>query len=282
MKTPRNINQLSPYSDEYSLGPYPPLGFIPVGDAELGNGDCFGLYWPLGRESEEPVICDMYHDEWSMKLAFSSTDKFIEYLNLNGWHRGENENENEIDDDNFAPIYYRKAKLHLADNNVNEAIRYLELATESFPESCEQWFFLAGQLRRIGEHKKSVEASINAFVSNWIFGLPPQNTLRMLQSKSAKEFLPNDPIIKRAGELTQSFGGVKENINYPLLKEAVEEYLDQGENIKALSLYQNFAYMMHSETSSFHERYEFNMTCWQKEYSQLCGEKLGDCRRYDS
>ena len=79
-----------------------------------------------------------------------------------------------------------------------------------------------------------------------------------------------------------SFGGEKENNNYPLLKECIEEYFEQGESIKRLSLYQNYAYMMYSETKAFQERYNFNLKEWQNEYSRLCEEKLGDNRRYDS
>jgi tetratricopeptide (TPR) repeat protein len=278
MKPPTNIAQLSLHSVDYSLGPYPSLGFVPISEGELGNGDYYGLYWPMGRETAEPVVCDMYHDEWSLKLSFSSVEKFIEYLKLNDWQRGEIE----VQDENFAPYYYRKAKLCFSDNNVEDAINYLSLAVESFPENCEYWFSLAGQLRRIGDHKKSLEAAVNAFVSNWAFELPPQNTLRMLQNKTARELLPDDPIVKRADELTQSFGGVKENANYPLLKDAVDEYLLQGENIKGLSLYQNYAYMMYTETSSFQDRYNFNLDAWREEYAQLCNEKLSDNRRYDS
>lgn len=278
MKSPVNIDQLSLHSIEYSLGPYPPLGFVPVSEAELGNGDYYGLYWPLGNENEEPVVCDMLHDEWSLELSFSSSKKFVEYLELNDWGRGENE----IQDENFAPYLYLKAKKSLSENNVEDAIHYLRLAVESFPENCEYWYFLSGQLRRIGEYEKSIEAAVNAFVSNWTFVLPPQNTLRMLQNKTALELLPKDPIVKRANDLTQSFGGTKENSNYPLLKDAINEYLEQGENIKGLSLYQNYAYMMYMETSSFQERYNFNAEEWRNEYSQLCKDKLGDNRRYDS
>ncbi len=278
MKSPINIDLLSLHSFEDSLGPYPPLGFIPVSEAELGNGDYYGLYWPLGKENEEPVVCDMLHDEWSLVLSFSSSKKFVEYLELNDWDRGEND----VQEENFAPYFYLKAKESLSANNVEETIRYLNFAVESFSENCKYWYFLSSQLRRTGEYEKSIEAAVNAFVSNWAFGLPPQNTLRMLQNKMALKLLPNDPIVKRASDLTQSFGGAKENSNYPLLKDSIHEYFDQGENIKGLLLYQNYAYMMYMETSSFQERYHFNIEEWRNEYSKLCKEILGDNRRYDS
>ena len=89
MKTPHSVDRLSLFDSGIPKGPYPPLGFVPVFDAELGNGDYFGLYWPLGRESEYPVVCEMYHDEWSLALSYSSTEKFVEYLDANDGARGE-------------------------------------------------------------------------------------------------------------------------------------------------------------------------------------------------
>ncbi len=277
MKTSSQIDQLSPHGIEFMLGPYPPLGFVPVSAADLGNGDFFGLYWPLGRENEEPVVCDMLHDEWSLELAFSSVDKFLEYLQLNDWQRGDEE----VDDEEFAPAYFMHARQCLTQNNVDEAIRSLEKAATLFPEAGDYWLLLSSQYRRTGEHQKAIEAAVNAFASNWVFGASPQNALRMLQSKQAQSLLPDDPLVKRASDLTQSFGGEKENSNYTILSEVIAEYFDQGENVKALLLHQNYAYMMNLETVSFQERNQFDLGQWQAEFSQLCQEKLGDDRRFE-
>jgi hypothetical protein len=119
MKKPANIDKLFLHSVEYALGPYPPLGFIPVSEAELGNGNYYGLYWPLGRENDEPLVCDMLHDEGRLILSFSSTDKFIECLERNDWDRGDNG----VDDENFTPSYYQKAKFCLSNNSIEEAIK---------------------------------------------------------------------------------------------------------------------------------------------------------------
>lgn len=89
MKIPSQVDNLSVSTRNTSLGAYPPLGFIPINDAELGNGDYYGLCWPLGKENEEPFICDMLHDEWKLEVSFSSLKKFIEWLELNDWERGE-------------------------------------------------------------------------------------------------------------------------------------------------------------------------------------------------
>lgn len=56
MKAPAQIDALSLAGHDFATGgAYPPLGFRPVLDAELGNGDYFGLYWPYGREGRDPI-----------------------------------------------------------------------------------------------------------------------------------------------------------------------------------------------------------------------------------
>lgn len=73
MKPPQNIDALSLADDDVGAnGIYPPLGFKSVWDAEPGNGDRYGLYWPYGKEDQDPIICDMIHDEWRLEVAFSS------------------------------------------------------------------------------------------------------------------------------------------------------------------------------------------------------------------
>ncbi|MDO8254979.1 hypothetical protein [Shewanella algae] len=100
MHIPPEINLLSPFAaDEQPMGPYPSLGFLPLFDAELGNGDYFGLYWPLGRETEAPIVCDMWHDEAKLVPAFSGAGKFVAWLEANDWERGDEEPQ----DADFAP-----------------------------------------------------------------------------------------------------------------------------------------------------------------------------------
>ncbi|MEI8381382.1 MAG: hypothetical protein WCJ09_14740 [Planctomycetota bacterium] len=89
MKAPSEIDALSlAGEDAGSGGAYPSLGFRAVWDAELGNGDYFGLYWPYGREDREPIVCDMLHDEWSLVVAFSNAGTFVKWVKLNDGCRG--------------------------------------------------------------------------------------------------------------------------------------------------------------------------------------------------
>ena len=53
---------------------YPPIGFFPFYGARTGNGDCFGYYWPIGRESGSPIVAFTSHDVWSLIPKFSSIE----------------------------------------------------------------------------------------------------------------------------------------------------------------------------------------------------------------
>jgi len=278
MKVPIVVNQLSISKSDVPLGPYPSLGFVPVSEAELGNGDYYGLYWPLGMEDSEPMVCDMLHDEWALKPSFSSVQKFIEWLALNDWERGEEE----IEDEELSSALFFKAKALYAGSNVDSAIVLLKQACNNFPEASEYWFALSSQLRRVGKLEESANAALNAFHSNWVFGRPVQGVLRTLQQAQNVEILGDDPLMQRIESLSLDFGGTKENPAYPIMYECVQEYFNNGQVIKGLMLYQNYAYMMYSETGSFQERYGFELQKWQSEYSKLCLKYLGDNRIYGS
>src|SRR5262245_33624700 len=43
-------------------GCYPPLGYLPWDVFEVGNGDTYGYYWPVGHEDREPLVCTTEHD----------------------------------------------------------------------------------------------------------------------------------------------------------------------------------------------------------------------------
>jgi tetratricopeptide (TPR) repeat protein len=273
VKAPLGIDQLSLIGD-IAPGPYPPSGFAPVHDAELGNGDYFGLYWPLGGETEEPIVCDMAHDSWSMIPCFPSASTFVAWLEENDYQRGDLP----WLDAGFAPAHYEHGKEHVAAGRVTEAIAAFERACALFPESADYWFALAGQLRRSGNQTEAVTAALRAYTANWTFGRPADGVLRLIQSGEKLPALANDPIVKRSAQLTNRFGGEKDNANYALLQAAVAEYLDRGEPKTALLVEQNIALMLSGETVSFQERSGFVLEAWRTQFARHCAEHLGDSR----
>lgn len=271
MKKPPQLDALSLGDQNLGTGgTYPPLGFRPIWDGELGNGDYFGLYWPYGHENREPMVCDMLHDEWGMAVSFSSIGKFLEWLELNDGGRGDLE----VDDPAFVGRRFQEAKRLLA-NQPEAAIASLRSICEDFPESTEYWQTLASQLRRIGDVDGCHAAALRAFASNWAFGLPQEGTLRLLRSANGKL---GDPLVARSDQISLQFGGVKVNTMYELLKECISDYLSSGSHVLGLLLNQNYGYMMSMETVSFQERYDFDSERWLEEHSSLCSQYLGDSR----
>ncbi|MDV2080858.1 tetratricopeptide repeat-containing protein [Marinobacter xestospongiae] len=274
MRVPDGIEELSVSVDDVPLGPYPPLGFLPVAEAALGNGDYYGLYWPIGRENQSPVVCDMFHDEHALKPCFSSVERFIEWLKVSEWERGDNE----IADEMSPALLFAEARVCYSGSDVKGAVELLKKACDVLPEVSEYWHALSTQAKRLSEVELSAQSALNALNSNWVFGLPSQGVIRMLRSPSVREAIPNDPLIQRIDELELGFGGVKENPAYSVIYECVQEYFKREQFIEGLVLYQNYAYMMYSETLSFQERHDFNLQDWQSEYTGLCLQYLGDNR----
>lgn len=273
MKTHPDIGHLNIDRDFYMMrGAYPPLGFVAVLDAELGNGDYFGLYWPYGLESREPLICDMAHDEGTLMHAFSGVGVFLEWLEANDWNRGEVE----VADPKSVKSRYMDAKT-LIREDPDGAIEVLRSLCEDFPEDAEIWFSLAAQLRRTGDQKGGTQAAIRSFTSNWVFGMPPHGVLRMLQSGRG---VIEDPVIARSDRLTATYGGLKTNDNYPLIREIISEYLESGLPVRALLMNQNYGFMMSCETTAFQERYNFDADDWCRRHTELCLAHLGDDRQW--
>lgn len=77
MKLPRNASAVTLDLEWKFEHTYPPLGFLPFPGYELGNGDRFGLYWPIGREDQEPLVMETEHDARALCPAFSSLDALL-------------------------------------------------------------------------------------------------------------------------------------------------------------------------------------------------------------
>ena len=275
MKKPENLESLSLAEGHVGAGgAYPPLGFKPVWEGELGNGDYYGLYWPYGREDQDPIVCDMLHDEWGLEVCFSSVPIFLKWLELNDGFRGDEE----VDDPQLVSARFRATR-PLLQSQPDEAIPLLRAICSDFPEQAEYWFSLAGQLRRAGDPEGSAKAAIRAFASNWVFGMPPNGTVRFLQQAQSISSVADDPLIARSSELEMNFGGAKENPVYGVLQDCIAQYLASSDPLPGLLLNQNYGYMMLMETTSFQERAGFIVGDWLAEHSELCAKHLGDDRK---
>jgi len=269
MKSPRGIERLD--VGEVCLGPYPPAGFTLLPGADFGNGDFYGMHWPLGRENQEPIVCETMHDEWGIAPVFADVAGFADWLEANDGEPGDLP----VPDDAFAPALFEQARAHFAAGRVEEAIEAARRACQSLPDVSEYQTLLARALQRAGRHEEAVRAALAAFHSPWSFGRPGEPVLRLLRSARVGF---DDPVLRRAGDLTLVFGGTKLNPEYDRLRACIDEYLEAGQALEGLCLLQNFAYVMGGETVSFQQRYGFALEAWRTDFSRLCGEHLGDTR----
>lgn len=96
-REPSNKGLNSP-STVYSLI-YPPIGFFPF--YGIGNGDHYGLYWPLGREDSPPLVAFCSHDAFSLIPENSSIESFYDCALA----RGQSDNDDSaIDLEDYADI----------------------------------------------------------------------------------------------------------------------------------------------------------------------------------
>lgn len=274
-ETPFKINE-----NEISRGPFPANGFLPIFETDFGNGDYYGFYWPLGRENQRPIICELFHDEGRLSPAFSSAAKLSQWLEMSESNEDDDESNIRIDDPLFSVSLLMQSQESRKAQQLDDALHYCESACQAFPEASDYWLTLASLYQQTRQPDQAAKAALNSYLSNWGFGIPNDKVLYFLQQASTLADLSCDPVVKQISlnSLNLNFGGTKTNQNYDRMKECIAEYFVQNKAISALKLSQNFAYAMYFETSAFQERYHFNMKEWQTEFNELCLKHLGDSR----
>ncbi|MED5613487.1 tetratricopeptide repeat protein [Janthinobacterium sp. P210005] len=259
MLLPAQLAHISAEQDWQHTTAYPPLGFTPFSEGALGNGDTFGLYWPIGREASEPIVVETWHDEWRLQPNFSSLAAFLRA------HAAASDAEDEVgyvalptlDDDPASPrAAFLAAKEHIAQRNPDAAIALLEAALALLPEYTDALALLHGQYLRAGRIDEAVKVAIQAIISPPSFGGPPLKALQWLRTQPVPQN-ERDPIWRACGQLSFNFGGSKDNADYPVLLAAIDTYLAQGKHVCAATLMQTYAELMSAETVSFQERHAF-------------------------
>lgn len=254
MQLPANLAPISVEQDWQHTTAYPPLGFTPFAEGALGNGDTFGLYWPIGREAYEPIVVETWHDEWRLQPHFSSLAAFLQ-----AYAAAEDEYvaTPSLADDPASPrAAYLEAKEWIAQRKPDAAIALLEAALAIVPEYTDALTLLHGQYVRAGRIDDAVKVAIQAIISPPSFGGPPLKALQWLRTQPVPDGEP-DPIWRACGQLSFNFGGSKENADYPVLLAAIDTYVEQGKHVSASTLMQTYAELMSAETVSFQERYAF-------------------------
>ncbi|PPU24086.1 tetratricopeptide repeat protein [Xanthomonas arboricola] len=281
MRAPQRLHGLT-LDTAVCAGPYPPQGFWTIAEGALGNGDCFGLYWPLGCEGETPVVCEMFHDEGRMVFSHSSLDVFAQWLDINHVL-----DEQAWDDESWDPRAHdvpdvdsplpliERAQLHVQAGEPSEAIELLQAACRRFPELQRAWTMLAVQHRRLGQHEAAVDAARAAILANWAFGIPDPSVLRLLRAAEAG----NDPVLAMVQQMEFAFGGAKTNPDYAAMQVCIDRCWEAGDHLAALRLTQNRCYALRGETVSFQQREGFDLASWQHDFVAQCRSALRDDRQ---
>ncbi len=266
MKLPESIRSVTLCVETFDA-PYPPLGFHPIDELQLGNGDKFGLYWPIGREEQEPIVAETYHDEWSLQPKFSSLERFL---------AAETEDEDShidtpsYEEDPDSPLAcLHRARSEINADNVDGAIQKLKRAVTILPEYTEAHTLLWTQHRRVGDRAAAIASAVQAIISPPCFGPRPMQAASWLsrQSSCPPEF-EDDPIWLSRARFTLRFGGIYENEQYAILRAAIDRYLERSALVRAMTLMQTYAQLMYLETKPFQERNGFRAEAyvtWQRD-----------------
>lgn len=246
-----------------------PMGFYSLHVCELGNGDQFGLYWPIGREDYPPIVCETYHDEGAIVPVFSSADAFAACAKAHdhNWFDASDR----ASKDPLAPhSLYEKARSLQAPDTVAESLAILESLELAFSE-----YGVANSLRakiqwRLKRHEAAVQSLMAAIIAPPCFGGADRQIVSLWKAlDSAPDIIRNNPLYSRRAELDWSFGGTKTNDSYAVLLEALTYFEDIGDYVAASSLAQAYAQRMSAETGAFRERYGFEQAAFTARQKRL-------------
>src|SRR5688500_4381631 len=70
-------NVVGGFQQAWGESAYPPPGYLPWNRLDVGNGDTFGFYWPIGKEAGPPIVCTIMHDQWQLAPLASSLESAI-------------------------------------------------------------------------------------------------------------------------------------------------------------------------------------------------------------
>lgn len=262
------IGELSPVVETT----YPPRGFAWFYDHEVGNGDVFGLYWPIGMEDREPLVGETFHDEWAIEPAFSSLQVFLNSItSVDG---DEHPKWPSLEDDEHSPYAcFAAARESIARVHVERAIALLHHAIERLPEYTAALCLLSSQCLRVGRHDDACRFAVRAVRSPPSFGRGGDLTKTwawLSRQAHGPDDLADDPIwLRRAALAVPPSGGTKQNDVYLVLAEAAAGYAERDEIVAALSLWQAYGEFIGGETVSFRERYGFTTAAHRQRQRSL-------------
>lgn len=276
---PAEIGQITLDAEDRPVS-YVPFGFVPFAEHQLGNGDTFGLYWPIGQEDQEPLVAETFHDDGALQPMFSSLARFLVATSADT--EDEHPTPPSHHEDPASPLAgYQEARRLLEAQHVRAAVTLLESIIQRLPEYTDALGLLTMQYLRLGRTEDACRTAIRAITTPPSFGLAPQKVTHWLvRQASGPADVAADPVWQRRATLIAiPSGGTKQGGAYRPLAEAIDAYLQQGRIVEALTLMQTYAEFMNSETRSFQERHDYDFHAWRLRQRAL-SEQLPHGPRY--
>lgn len=263
---------------------YPPPGFLEIpGLFELGNGDVHGFYWPIGRENADPILCETWHDDHTLRPDASSLEGLVRLRSQEDRGDGEEqliadrlgfevpdpgEDTSSISPDERLEIdpasptaLVDAAKIATQENKLEQAESLLLRAINVLPEYTEAISMLAWLYRRMRRDREAAERAVEAIGSPLAFGpLKRLETLNWLKRLKDDAFpnLAEDPLWRERHQLTFETGE-KTSGDFEVYERAVQTYLEQGRGDRAVRLRILIGELIWAEATPFRERMGYTL-----------------------
>jgi tetratricopeptide (TPR) repeat protein len=257
MKFPQDIERFTLKSNSYF---FPPIGYLSMDETGDGAGDYYGLYWEIGKENGDPIVCVARHEEFLIVPEFKDLESFSRWFDETDGQEGPTMN---LNDNDFFISLTNKGKVLTKNGKHEEAIQKLERATSLFGEYSETWYWLAENYYKTGQKDKADRALINSISSNFFFGIPSKKVVDRFNEMTPSDALKDNPIVKRRTTLIQ--GGdflTPFSMDYNSILEIVEELITKNDYKTAMLMKQNYGLLMSFETEDTAQRHHFNIDTW--------------------
>jgi tetratricopeptide (TPR) repeat protein len=274
---------------------FPLPGFVPWDVLGEGSGDAVGYYWPVGKECEEPVVCQEWHDTGTVAPISSSIPACLALgMSTERWDTEELEwlaSSLDTDLSGVAPLGEAPARSEASDwwgdysldqlldldpnsphllmlaarralqiGDLGESARLLPRALERLPEYTAALFLLAQVQRRQSDIRGAATAMLEVLTSPQAFLEPgwdaPRAKCLGWLKRMRDDVLPDCPDpLWKARHRLTFITGVKWNDDYLIYEDAVEEYHALGWGTRAVRMRILIGELMSGETVSFRDRY---------------------------
>lgn len=278
-------------------GTYPPVGYLRWAGLEVGNGDTYGFYWPIGHEERDPIICTTEHDVWRLVPLASDLAASLRLLRATQPEiaaevkqvasacgvslSGRRSCGRALSTEALWGLDPRSPQLLVALGR--EALRTGDLtlceqsiltALDLLPEYGEAAYVLSQVYRRQRRLAQAAQAMLVVIGSPLCFGGGGDLRLKCLRSLQGMrdDVLPGDDVLWRQRQRLTLRADAKYNEDFHIFEEAIGWYLASGAGARAIALKMLVGELLARETLSFQQRLEWTPATQRRDLE-------GDLRR---